>query len=343
MSLSVQSDPEEPAGGYAFLELPVGTLPDGAVTVAVFDAYGERWLGDGGAESDGWRPERHDFGPYEVWRHDGADWVRIGPEIVDRLEEYQSLRFSLGGRDYDLNWPDNVPPRAPAAQPGILQVVSRPRPVAKPDVPVVRPAPPAPRPDPEPDPLPEPAPQPDPVATSETDAGRRRLWPLLLLLLLGTAAAAGWWFYGRDAEPDPATPVADTDPAAGPASGDACTLSALSALKGGFAVIGPAMRGCGTRLSAEHALRLVEDAAARNEAGALLLFGTLYDGDELDPRVENLIGLSFDDDPAKAAEYYARAARAGSQQAPGRLDAVCGKLAAMDTTLAKGALDDYCR
>lgn len=334
MSLSVQPDPEEQAGGYAFLELPQGTLPDGTVTVAVFDAYGERWLGDGGAEGGGWRPERYEFGPYEVWRHDGADWVRIGPEIVDRLEEYQSLRFSLGDRDYDLSWPDDVPPRALAAQRGELQVVPRPRATEEPDILVAKPTPPASRPEPDPEPLPEPAPMPEPVAPVETDRGRTRIWPLLALLLLGTAAAAGWWFYGRDAEPDPVP---------GPAPGDACTLSALSALEGGFAVIGPAMRGCGTRLSADHALRLVEDAATQNDADALLLFGTLYDGSELDPRVENLIGLSFEDDPAKAAEYYARAARAGSEQAPARLGAVCEKLTAMDTTLAKGAFDDYCR
>ena len=124
---------------------------------------------------------------------------------------------------------------------------------------------------------------------------------------------------------------------------EGCTLTALAALPGGYPAIEAAIRACGRDVSADTALRLVEEGAAANDPGALLLFGTLYDADQLDPRIENLIGLTLDDDPARAAEYYARAVKAGSVEAQARLSAICVRLSGSQTTLAKGAYDDYCR
>ena len=45
MGLTIHTDPQEPAGGFAFLELPGGSLGTGPVTVAVLEVYGSRWLG----------------------------------------------------------------------------------------------------------------------------------------------------------------------------------------------------------------------------------------------------------------------------------------------------------
>ena len=122
MSLTVHPDPQEPAGGFAFLELPDGSLTEESVTVAVFDAYGERWLAANeevgarvGIGNPHWQAERFAFGPYTVYHHEGADWVRIGPEIVNKIEEYAPLRIEVGGAGYDVSWPDDVPPRALAA------------------------------------------------------------------------------------------------------------------------------------------------------------------------------------------------------------------------------------
>ncbi len=339
MSLAIHPDPQQPAGGYAFLELPAGSLPEGSVTVAVFDAYGERWLapvpGQGRRIEIGdaaWQPDRAAFGPYEVHRHDGADWVRIGPEIVNRLDEYMPLRIEVGGRSFDAAWPDDVPPRAGAAVLGGLRPVARKRDEPAAAQPVGRRAedpgdgraedPERPPPEPK-TPVPE---------TPETRKGSL-IWPLAVLLS-GLLALAAWYVW----------PVSDPVPErlGDEAAGDRCGLAALSAVPGGFGATAEAIRACGADVSPDIALSLVEDAAARGDGDALLLFGTLYDGTRLDPRIETLVGLTFDDDPAKAAEYYARAVQAGAAQAQTHLAEVCEILSGSTATLAKGAHDDFC-
>ncbi|GHF63566.1 hypothetical protein [Seohaeicola zhoushanensis] len=360
MTLNVHPDPQEKAGGYAFLELPGGTLRGDNVNVAVFDAYGERWLA--AAEAPGarigigdphWQSERFEFGPYPVYRHEGADWVHIGPEIVNKVEEYAPLRLSLGGRDYDIAWPDDVPPRAGAAVLGGIRPVARPVKETE-TAPLVGRAEPAqaeetvvaPPPRPAPAPKPEPKPDPAPVRTTK----RPNLWlPLLLLLLLAAGGAAAWWFWPRKeptetaaaAEPAPAPapqPVAATPPAP---KGEPCALATLAAIPD-FPAADAALRQCGKDVTPDTALEVIEAHAAKDDPGALLLIGTLYDENSIDPRIETLIGLTFAPDIARAVEYYARAAKAGSTAAPAKLADGCKRLQGADATLAKGAYDDYC-
>jgi len=334
MSLTVHPDPAEPAGGFAFLELPIGTLGKEPVLVAVMEVYGGRWLapsdqadGKGKVGADNWQGERHDFGPYDVHEHDGADWVRIGPEIVNKIDEYTALRLNVGGQVADVTWPDDVPARAGAAVLGGLLSTARATPQQADEQLVGIP------PDPEPEPEqvePEPAP---PAPASQ----KRSLWWLLLILALAGSGIGVWYYYLR-ADP-PVAPVAQQDQ---------CTRTALVALNG-FVTIEKAIRACGDAVSADTVLKIVEDAARADDPGALLLFGTLYDGSELDARIETLIGLSFDHDAARAAEYYARAMAAGSAVAGVRLVATCAQLAGANAqlaganeTLAKGAFNDYC-
>lgn len=335
MSLTVHPDPQEPAGGFAFLELPDGSLPEASVTVAVFDAYGERWLAS--SETPGerteignanWQSDRVEFGPYEVHRHEGADWVRIGPEIVNKLEEYAPLRIYVGGHRFDLSWPDIIPPRAGAAVLGALQTVTR-KVQAPAPAPVVEPGPQP----PDPEIADAPAELPPEDTPPVPQDSRRGSWvlPLLILLVLVLAAVLAWYVWPRD------TREAGPEP-----EGSPCSFAALSALPGGFDAVAQGIRDCGAEVSADTALRLIEDAAQREDAAALLLFGTLYDAQSLDPRIENLVGLTFGDDPAKAVEYYGRAVQAGSAEAQDRLSATCAVLSGSDATLAKGAYDDFC-
>ncbi len=335
MNVIVHPDPREPAGGFAFLELADGSLGDGPVTVAVREVYAGRWLGP--AEASGkasvgaanWQGARHEFGPYEVHRHEGADWVRIGPEIVNKIDEYTPLQLFVGAQDGDVTWPDNVPPRAGAAVLGGLQSTAR-TPDQEADQTLVG----KPEEPPEPKPAPDPDPTPPELAppVDDTPPKRRLLVPLLLVLLLIAGLIAAWlWLPGDDPETPPATTTQDT-----------CTRAAVTAL-GGFVATEKAIRACGDALSADTVLAIVENAAQADDPGALLLFGTLYDGAELDERIETVIGLSFDHDPARAAEYYARAAKAGSQVARTRLGVTCAQLAASNKTLAKGAYDDFCQ
>jgi len=336
MSLTIHPDPQEPAGGFAFLELPGGSLGAGPVHVAVREVYGNRWLGasgdTGGKASIGdgnWQGERHEFGPYPVHAHDGADWVRIGPEIVNNIDEYTPLRIDVAGQVADVSWPDDVPPRAGAAVLGGLQPTARPVPQEAGAQLVGKPPEPAPEPEPTPPEIPE-ADEPDPEPAPDTGAKMRALWqPLILVLLMCAISAALWAMISRDE-----APVAVTQ--------DTCTRAALVALDD-FTATEKAIRACGDAVSADTVLKIVEDASARDDPGALLLFGTLYDGAETDARIETVIGLSFDHDAALATGYYARAVMAGSDLARSRLAVTCAQLAGSDETLAKGAYDDFCR
>lgn len=338
MALIVHPDPQNPTGGFGFLELPAGSLPDGSVTVAVQDVYSDRWLNPSNETEiaigdPNWQPERHGFGPYDVLRHDGADWVRIGPEIVNKIEEYTPLRIEVNGMVHDITWPDDVPPRAGTAALGGLRTAPPPAP---------EPVPETPRPPPEPMPeivVPDPVDPPEPADVQAPSRTRGLVWVVAMLLLAAAAGAAAWvlldWPEQTAEEPQPPgqeVPVA---------ARTGCTLTALQQ-KPGFDAQIAAVRDCGAEVSPDIALRLIEDAAAAGDGQALLLFATLYDGDRLAPRIENLIGLSFADDPARAAEYYARAAQAGAGDAASLLAAICARLAGSELTLERGAYDDFC-
>lgn len=159
----------------------------------------------------------------------------------------------------------------------------------------------------------------------------RNMWqPLILLFLMVAVTAVAWALVASDDAPV----VAE----------DTCTYGALTSLPD-FGATQTAIRVCAEVLSPDTVLKIIEDAAQQDDPDALLLFGTLYDGAELDVRIEDVIGLSFAHDAAKAAEYYARAAAAGagSDVARTRLGATCAQLAGSKETLAKGAYDDFCR
>ncbi|MFK7754134.1 MAG: hypothetical protein AB8B51_16510 [Sedimentitalea sp.] len=353
MTLTVHPDPQEPAGGFAFLELPGGSLPVDGVHVSVMESYGERWLAPSEAEGerveigDGhWQSDQHRFGPYDVHAHEGADWVRIGPEIVNKIEEYTPLRIVVDGKSHDVSWPDDVTPRAGAAVLGPIQSISRKeadaggaRLVGKAgsepdDSDTVVPTPP-----------PPPPPQPGPVVEEK---GRSWTLPILLLLLIAIAGALVWWFVLREpgeeiaTVPDPVVaPVITPEPAPAPVAANPCTLAALKEL-GGFGAIEAAIRDCAGNVTADDAFELVEEYAANDDPAALLLFGMLYDERAQDPRMKADVGLALEADATKAVEYYARAVKAGSRDAQSRLSATCEQLAVSTSTLAKGAYDDFC-
>ena len=325
--ITVHPDPQEPAGGFAFLELPQGTFAADETRLALFDPYAERWLGPAGAAGSNWQTLRHNFGPLAVLRHDGADWVRLGPEIVDSLLSDMPLTATMGEVQGRFIWPEDIRPRPRMAASGALRPVVRHRDPQKPALAGVV-VPPKELPPTEPAPI-----KPEVADTASPPSLNRRWWFLGLLALLALAAA-GYWFFVADGDPAPGAPQSDADP---------CSLTALQALDGGFPAIEAAIRDCGAKVSADTALHLIEEGARAEDPAALYLFGTLYDGQHLDPRVENLIGLTFEDDPAQAAEYYARAVGKGSKKAEARLTEICKTLPGEETTLARGAHDDYCR
>lgn len=151
-----------------------------------------------------------------------------------------------------------------------------------------------------------------------------------------------------EAPPAPA-PAAESDPppaeaqAVAAAPADPCASAALDATAAeGFAALAGQLRACAGSLSADDALGYVEAAANRGDAAALTLFGRLYDGSETDAALETRMGLTFGDADPRAAEYYARAVAAGSDEAAGLLAAVCARLSGASDTLARSAAEDHC-
>jgi hypothetical protein len=193
-------------------------------------------------------------------------------------------------------------------------------------------------PDQPPDPTPEPDTQPDKPTPPSGNNGLVIGGGFLALLL---AAGLAYLFLTAEEE-QPSEPVAAPVAAPEPLPAeDLCSMEALGALDG-FAAQAEALRSCASQATADAALGLLERAAAAGDADALLLFGTIYDGTVNADVIEDRIGLTFGDEPATAAEYYARAVAAGSEGASEQLATLCERMAGMDDTLARGAVADYC-
>ena len=190
--------------------------------------------------------------------------------------------------------------------------------------------------------------------TRVSEQTRRPVWQIAVGggLLLASLATA--WFFLQPQEPAlevPAPAIAVQETATLPqpepppevlVATEICNLTALRALEGGLLAQLAAVQTCGNSVNADTLLTLLEDAAAQENAAALVLFGTLYDQAETDPLAEEVIGLTFGNDPAQAAEYYARAEAAGNADAGRRLAQVCALLADATDTLSQGAHDDFC-
>ncbi|ABV92644.1 conserved hypothetical protein [Dinoroseobacter shibae DFL 12 = DSM 16493] len=343
--IALRPDPAHPRGGYAELSLDAAVLDGDAAAVEVFDLYGERFLGP-----EGWQPERHAFGPYPIDRAEGSARIVVGPEIVDKLEEFAALRLTVGGVVTELSWPEQIvhSPKA-ATSDTAIKVGDAPAPAA-PAAPI-RMAEPEPEPAPEPEPttpLTEPEadtpPEPEAADTDETEEKSLKL-PLVLggLALVGAAAVAAFFLLQPEEVVETPPPPPAPAPAPAATAPDPCAPAELEALASqGFGALGPALRNCGGAVSADTALGLLEEAVAQNDPAALAFFGTLYDAAQTDAVIEEQIGLTLGDDPARAAEYYARARDAGSAEAEALLSSVCLTLMLKTDTLSASAREDFC-
>ncbi|MEM6563979.1 MAG: hypothetical protein AAF665_06020 [Pseudomonadota bacterium] len=330
--IEVKSDPKHPRGGYAQLRLADNAIAGESTQVAVFDNYSERFLGEAG-----WQPNKVMFGPYSIDRSAGDARIVIGPEIVNQIEEYANVKIWVGDVSQDVSWPDEVAPAPGAARiGGILTAGETARPpesalkakIAEPEPEMV--------PETETPNEPEFEPQPEPVP----DGGKRGFLVAALVALLALGGAAYWYIAQSDEDTEPvAQPQSTATPVA--QSAEPCSAEALRALDG-FPAQLDALRLCGPEASADVTLGLVESAVGNGDATALLLFGTVYDGQVTDSDLEDQIGFTFGDVPATAAEYYARAVEAGSDEAPERLKTLCARMSDMSDTLVQGAFADHC-
>ncbi|WP_425092550.1 hypothetical protein [Tropicimonas sp. S265A] len=358
--IDVRPDPAHPRGGYAVLSFDGASVPDESVSVDVFDLYNELYLGKAG-----WQPERHSFGPYPVDRSGGEAKVVLGPEVVDHLEEFATIRLTLGALSGDVSWPDDIVhspkaatsdsaikfgsgPAAPAVAAPIK--LREPEPETEPEVATPsqaeEDAPAAPR--------EEVLVTQDPKQTVAEEDGDKKGGLSLPLIIGGVAVVAAIIAALLFLMPEEDVPVAEPEPAPAPipepepippvaAAPDPCSDAELSAVASqGFAALGDALRGCGGSVSADVALGLVEGAVAEGDPAALAFFGTLYDSGQTDEIIENQIGLTLGDNPARAAEYYARAKDAGTAEADDLLAGVCRALLLRTDTLSISAREDHC-
>lgn len=336
MTLTVVPDQREPLGGFAYLRFPAETLDDTTTDVRIRDEFSGRWLrkpdpndSRTAVEEGVWGAEPYPFGPYLVERKGGFDWVRIGPEIVNQLAEFMSLEIVVGTARAAVTWPDDVIPRAAAAlQGGLLHALPADN---------------------------EERPQEEQVATEDAisdaigeDEKPKRSLFLLWIVIAGLIALAAYWYFSQspaqlDVDPDLGEGTAYDPDTATPVIEDPCSLNALTIAGKSFADAHMELKTCGNQISPEVALNVIEDAVANDDPAALTLMGKLYDDGQSADVIEDVIGLGFDHDLTRAAEYYARGSKMGSAEAGQLLSVACSDLQAMTSTLAKGAVNDFCQ
>ena len=347
--IEIKPDPQRPRGGYAQILVEGVAGAENAAEVAVYDSYQQKWLGP-----DGWQPGRATLPARQTSLEGTTLRVIVGPDVVNQIEENTPVRIEVAGGSWDTYWPEDINHGPEIALEGDLGGTG------------ARPAPAEPRAAKMPE-APVPTPEPDvsdatddddadmaeadataAMAGADADAPPRKsaLVPILLVVLLLLAAAGGGaWYYLNSQDDAPPVVAALPEPVVTQQprpTGPACAIEDFASLAG-FSAVLDKMRGCVGDMSPDAALSLVERAAGAGDAEALSLFGALYDGEVTEDGLETEMGLTFTDDPARAAGYYARAALAGAQDGQSRLDGVCTRLSTATDTLSAGAFQDYCQ
>ena len=343
--IDIRPDPKRPRGGFAEITVSDVAAPDGAVEVTVYNSFLEKWLGP-----DGWQPNPHGF-PTRQAEQDG-DSLRliVGPDIVNQIEEDTPIKIGVCGAEFATYWPDDINHGPDVAIGGDLAGTgskaqpTAPKPITTLTAPDHGSDSEASSDDETATEEPEEAPEdiPVPPVTEEpkpSRAGSYAMWAVALLAVIG---AAVWFLFLQPGEEVAAIePVTEPEPVAktNPCSGDQLQTVASE----GFKSLAKQIRTCGADVNVDAALSFVERASAANDPDALALFGALYDSSVKDEPIKTTVGLDLGDNAARAAEYYARAKDAGSEEATNRLTAVCRGLLLKSDTLSQSAHEDYCQ
>ena len=339
---SVESLPEP---GYAILRISdLDAAPEG-LAISIQRQQGP----DSHLADDGWRRTEAWLLPERVERKRDAMEFHLGPEICDRLAGIATVRLRVQEPDIGviattvIAWPSMLTSGAADPSSRLYDDTVRLRRAAAP--------PPAPEPAPEPEPEPElppplPPPRPELRASRALDPGPPRRsgaagW-LIAALVLVAIAGGGYYayttYFQKAAEPAvAAAPSATPAPAPVPNTG-AARKSVREAVDEYFA----------TKPTPEAMLAKARDyAKADNMAAAFLVFrraaetgnpaaqlelATFYD-----PLATPARG-GFTPDAARAADWYERAALAGSSEAQRKLGLLLAKGGAglpADATKAK--------
>ncbi len=319
-----------PEPGHAVLRLSgLEAAPEGLALSIQRQQGPDSHLGD-----DGWRRTETWLQPGRVERHGEELAFHLGPEICDRLAGIATVRVRV--REPDIGvvgttvvaWPVLLTSGAldPSRRLDDETLRLRARPAAPPAA--------APEPEPPPPPMPEPKPVPPPFQPPRPDLRASRaleppppssgrtgwLIAALVLVLLAGGGYHVWATYFQ--KPDapvvatPAPPAPGPDTAAGPRS--------VRDVVGEYFATKPAP---------EAMLAKARDfAKAGNGAAAFLVFRRAAEGGNVAAQVEFASYLDplapkagFTPDGPRAAEWYERAALAGSAEAQRRLGLLLAK------------------
>lgn len=279
-----------------------------AVTVAIRDLSSDEWL-----SADGWQPAQTTLGVFDV---SPSGDILFGPAIVDRIEPYAALEVIVDGQKTRLTWPDTIASSPAGLQSGGLQVTRRREKSALEGTsakPVVSPSQEA-----EPKPVEQFSAAPVEPELEKTGRAPRRL-PFVIFGLLGLAtivAILAYLFFFPTLPPAAPDAVADEKVTDCTSEGFAARATLDYAEQLAVAV------ECDASTSPDDLLRILEAGVRANQPDALLRMARLYD-----PMVAEDGGIKLSSrDPAIAAEYYGRAAAAGSTDTDTALSEVCALL-----------------
>ncbi len=343
MTLAVKKDPKKRRGGYALLRLSEALHQETSVSIQRDDDG--QWLGP-----HGWQGSGHAFGPYPVETDAKGAFLRLGPEIVNRLEAYQAVTISAQdlGLSSSLAWPDDVLHSLERFEGGGVaaadtndlsaETIGAESTKTSPPEPPVEPPAAAPIPEPKPEPPPAPPPpHPEPIEEQDREdnlekpdppirpdpAKKRRSSVWLLVVLLVAAAAAGAWYVLTQEKQ---------------ATGLACNQEAVSDAVGANAEANlVALTGiCSTEENRDQLMAVVRKLVELDNAEGLLHLARWYDP-SLDVAQRPLAA-----DATSAAEYYQRAQRAGATTAGQGLDSLCNWLESSGDLLSRPIVKLYC-
>ena len=294
----------------------------------------------------GWQPAESPLPAQRITLSDDGFDIAVGPEVVDHLDTRENYRLTLISADGTSSVAALRVPEvtySPVGGGQGMAVAAAPEPK-----PVPAPAPPPPPPPPAPEPELEPVPQEDADASMDilpppdpapAPAKGGALKPLLLVLLLIALAAGGfvaWKFWLDKEDPklaentnstQPAENTNSTQPAENkePAKEEPKAPPKPALTQAREHLAGPADPAESVNLAgklreerdgADASFLLVEDAAQKGNAEAMLLTGGYFDPADSAP------AGSIKKDPAAALTWYKKAKAAGSPEADARIAAL---------------------
>ena len=280
--------------------------------------------------SGGWQESETALTP-DAWDNDGGSLrLAVGPAVVDEMDNLDAYRISLTGAGACVLVVQNLVYSHISGGQGVGVYAPPPEPLQA--VPETEPT--VEEPEPEPEESPEPAPVPEPVVTEpplrmarepgEGKSGKGGLLVGLALLVLVTGVAV-WWFMLRTPEkpPLPSAPTAAQNQTAPPASANQSPLAAArEQLRGearpemSLALAKPMRKAGAGAEESDAAFLLLEDAAQKGNAEAMLLVGQFYDP------VSSLPRGSIPVDMGQAKHWYEQARQKGQAEAANALDSL---------------------